>query len=153
VSSGRKNIRNIRYPAALTDRTIPHVAAGTHDLQSEKLAVDYLDTGWNIEKIRPHIEAASDWSRQHGIPVHYTEFGVLRRYLDPDSRLRWLQDVRSLIEEYGMGWTVYDLSCNFGIISLDGAGASHWQRLCPVHPGPIRIETQASSALGLSTHP
>ncbi len=149
VSSGRRDVRNLRYPAALTDIRVPHVAAGTHDLQSEKLAADYVSAGWDIEKIRPHIKAAADWSREHGIAVHYTEFGILRSYVDPDSRIRWLHDVRSLIEQYGMGWTVYDLSCNFGIIALDGVGPSHWQKQCPVHPGTVHIEPRVSQALGL----
>lgn len=149
ISSGRRDVRNLRYPASMTDNRVSHVAAGTSNLQSEKLAADYVASGWNIDKIRPHIKAAADWSREHGIPVHYTEFGVMRQYADPDSRLRWLHDVRSLIEEYGMGWTVYDLSCNFGIISLEGPGSQHWQKLCPVHPNPIRVEPQVGTALGL----
>lgn len=152
ASSGRRDVRNLRYPAAMTDRRTSHVAAGSNDLQSEKLAADYISADWGIEKIRPHIKAAGDWSREHGIPVHYTEFGVLRRFIDPDSRLRWLHDVRALIEEYGMGWTVYDLSCNFGIISLDGPGTAHWQKLCPTHPNPVRIDPQVAGALGLQPH-
>lgn len=149
ITSGRRDVRNLRYPAKATDPKANFVGGGDPG-KVNKLARDYIAKDWNIETIRPHIDYAACWSQEHRIPVHYTEFGVMRTWMDPESRWRWLSDVRSLIESYGMGWSVYDLSCNFGVISLDGTGASHWQKLCPAHAGTMSIEAGAKTALGLS---
>lgn len=149
VTTGRRDVRNLRYPANLTAPDAPHVAPGGDPERVGRLVREYLAAGWDIEKIRPHIEDTAKWSHERGIPVHFTEFGVLRLYADPDSRLRWLSDVRSLLESYGIGWSLWDLSCTFGIIELDGTGPSHWHKLCPAHAGPIRVEPAVRTALGL----
>jgi hypothetical protein len=45
------------------------------------------------------------------------EFGVYREYADPVDRAVWLRDVRTALEQNGIGWTVWDYSGAFGVVS------------------------------------
>jgi hypothetical protein len=148
ISAGERDLRNLRYPAALTDPRAGHVAPGGNVRRVARIAADYIDAGWDIDRLRPYVEDAARWSARHGIPVHFTEFGVLRLYADPASRNRWLRDVRSLIEAAGCGWTVWDLACLFGIAAA-GKSTLDLAQSCIGDGHPSVIETGIRDALGL----
>ena len=45
------------------------------------------------------------------------EFGVYRAYVNPDDREAWIHDVRTVLERHGVGWTMWDYSGSFGVVS------------------------------------
>jgi hypothetical protein len=62
------------------------------------------------------------------------EFGAYRVYAPPDSALRWIEDVRTLLERHRVSWAYWSYRERFGI-----AGPQ---------PGPV-LEPAIAAALGL----
>jgi endoglucanase len=42
---------------------------------------------------------------------------VYREYADPLDRNAWLHDVRTSLERNGIGWTMWDYSGSFGVVT------------------------------------
>jgi endoglucanase len=63
--------------------------------------------------LRQTFDAAQAWSRHFGRPVHLGEFGS-HNVGDPASRGRYLHDVKSLAEERGIPWTLWEWKSSFG---------------------------------------
>jgi endoglucanase len=51
------------------------------------------------------------------VPLVCNEFGVYRDYSDPQDRTAWLHDVRTAFEHNGIGWTMWDYSGSFGVVT------------------------------------
>lgn len=64
--------------------------------------------------IEGEMLAASQWSRQSGIPVHLGEFGSYNKG-DLESRAAYTRLVRSSAERFGIGWAVWDFVHAFGV--------------------------------------
>ena len=51
------------------------------------------------------------------VPVVCDEFGVYREYAEPRDREAWIRDVRTSLENHAMGWTMWDYSGSFGVVT------------------------------------
>jgi len=80
----------------------------------------YGADGWNATSISQHIAFAADWGRERNVPVICNEFGAFRDTAPPDSRARYLHDVRSALEQNGIGWAMWDWGGNFGLVTHEG---------------------------------
>jgi hypothetical protein len=63
------------------------------------------------------MKQAAEWARRRAVPLVCNEFGVYRVYADPQDRAAWLHDVRTAFEHNGIGWTMWDYSGNFGVVT------------------------------------
>lgn len=82
----------------------------------------YGAAGWNAASIRQHIAFTAAWGRERHVPIICNEFGAFRETAPPDSRARYLHDVRIALEQNGIGWAMWDWSGNFGLVRhQDGA--------------------------------
>ena len=63
--------------------------------------------------IRRMLDTAHQWSRHFGRPIHLGEFGA-HQAGDLESRARYLRDVRTLAEERGIPWTLWEWKAGFG---------------------------------------
>ena len=61
---------------------------------------------------------------KRGLVLTCNEFGVFRPYADPNDRAAWLHDVRTILEKYGIGWTMWDYRGGFGVVTKDKNGKS-----------------------------
>ena len=50
------------------------------------------------------------------MPLTCNEFGVYHRTATPQAREAWLRDVRTAVEKYGVGWTMWDYAGGFGVV-------------------------------------
>lgn len=62
------------------------------------------------------LEAARQWSRQHGYPLHLGEFGAYQA-ADMNSREAYTRMVRDEAERRGIGWTYWEFASSFGMYS------------------------------------
>ena len=60
---------------------------------------------------------AAEWASRRGVPLVCNEFGVYRVFSDPADRAAWLRDVRVGFEHSGIGWTMWDYSGSFGVVT------------------------------------
>lgn len=54
-----------------------------------------------------------------GLPLYCGEWGALPN-APREDRLRWYRDLRSILEDNGIGWATWDYMGNFGIVDRDG---------------------------------
>jgi hypothetical protein len=71
------------------------------------------------------------------VPLICNEFGAYRGLTDPTSRANYIHDVRTALEEDGIGWAMWDYRGGFGVVwKEDGQ--------------PARVDGSVMGALGLT---
>lgn len=90
---------------------------------------------WNKDRLASELGRAIAWAESHNVNLICTEFGAYRDGIEPRYRKAWLSDVRSLLASAGIGWTLWDYSGNFGLVSGE--------------VGDREVDTVAIKALGL----
>jgi endoglucanase len=75
---------------------------------------------WDAARIDMEIGQVADWAKRRNVPVLCNEFGVFRKYADPQDRAAWIHDVRTSLEHHGMGWAMWDYSGGFGVVTKSG---------------------------------
>jgi aryl-phospho-beta-D-glucosidase BglC (GH1 family) len=82
-----------------------------------KLAVArYGSDHWDISRIDADIGQVAAWAKKWNVPVTCNEFGVYRKFAPPQARAEWISDVRTTLEKYGIGWTMWDYSGGFAVV-------------------------------------
>ena len=83
-------------------------------------------------QVEQRLAAAAEWARQHGVPVWAGEFGAYPVAAPRLDRLRWLYDVRTTLERYGIGWCLWSYDESLGLdrqvdeeggVTIDGDSA------------------------------
>ncbi len=120
--------RDLPYPAS-PEACRPALQA-ISDPTARADAEKYCSTEGNRAWLENKIGELRKWGQARGVRLIVNEFGVLRYRKDakgqisyltapPDSRNRWLKDVRSLLESSNVGWTMWDYSQDFGLVAAD----------------------------------
>jgi endoglucanase len=108
-------VKGLHYPSS--PETAAKVAAGVPDAGDRLAVIRYGQDHWNAARIDAEVAQVADWARQRGVPVVCNEFGVYREFADPQDRAAWIHDVRTTLERHGMGWTMWDYSGSFGVVT------------------------------------
>jgi endoglucanase len=97
----------------------------------------WLD-GWSAHRIKLEMDAAAAWGKTNGVPLICNEFGAYRDHSDPASRMAWIHDTRTAMEEDGIGWTMWDYRGGFGVVHKQNGQ-------------PAQVDEQVVQALGLKS--
>jgi aryl-phospho-beta-D-glucosidase BglC (GH1 family) len=108
-------VKGLHYPSS--PESAAKVAAGVPDAVDRLAVIRYGQDHWDAARIEADITQVAEWAWQRGVPVVCNEFGVYRDYADPQDRGAWIHDVRTALERHGMGWTMWDYSGNFGVVT------------------------------------
>jgi len=108
-------LKGLHYPSS--PENAAQVAAAVPEAPERMQVIRYRLDHWDAARIDAEISQAADWAKQRGVPVICNEFGVHRPYADPADRSRWISDVRTALERHGIGWTMWDYSGNFGVVT------------------------------------
>jgi endoglucanase len=108
-------LRGVRYPS--TPESADHAAALVPDEVDRLQVIRYGHEHWDAARIDSEMKQAAEWARRRGVPLVCNEFGVYREYADPADRDTWLHDVRTALEHNGIGWTMWDYSGSFGVVT------------------------------------
>ncbi len=127
----------VPYPA--TESSMAELLKEVPDAVSRYQMERYWLDGWNAHRIQLMIDEAAAWGRDNHVPLICNEFGVIRRNPDPVSRANWLHDVRTALENDGIGWAMWDYRGGFGVVTKkDGE--------------PAQVDDGVVKALGLNGH-
>ena len=107
-------LKDLPYPS--TPENVQAGAAQVPDAVNRLNVIQYGLDRWNRERIDALIAQAAAWGRRWNVPLTCNEFGVYRRTADPQARARWLSDLRSVLEKYDIGWTMWDYSGGFAVV-------------------------------------
>jgi endoglucanase len=107
-------LKGLHYPsnpenAAQVAETVPEAV---HRMEVIRYGQDH----WDTSRIEAEINQAADWARRNGVPLVCNEFGVYR-HAEPQDRMAWLKDVRSSLERHHIGWSMWDYSGSFGVVT------------------------------------
>ena len=84
---------------------------GRHPLRPRKTGTPRAST----PKSPKSTTGPSSWN----VPVICNEFGVYRKYADPQDRAAWITDVRTALEKHNIGWAMWDYSGGFGLVTKE----------------------------------
>jgi hypothetical protein len=118
------------------------VAGPAHSLQNPRARAQVLRYGnenWDEARVQAGLERAAKWAQTNGVPVFCGEFGVYRKVAPAQDRLRWISDVRTSLESFGIGWCMWDYETDFGLVTYSEPS---WRR-------GIQVDSECLSALGL----
>ncbi len=108
-------LRGVRYPS--TEESAERAAALVPDEVDRLQVIRYGHEHWDAARIASEMKQAAEWARRRGVPLVCNEFGVYREYADPQDRAAWLRDVRTALEQNGIGWAMWDYSGSFGVVT------------------------------------
>jgi aryl-phospho-beta-D-glucosidase BglC (GH1 family) len=108
-------VRGLRYPSS--PENAAQVALDVPDAVDRLAVIRYGQDHWDAHRIDAEITQVAQWAAQRGLPVVCNEFGVYRAFAVPADRLAWIHDVRIALERHGMGWTMWDYSGSFGVVT------------------------------------
>ena len=94
-----------------------YVASHIADATIQNYVYYYGWQGWNRNFILNALQPVAAWARQYNRIVTVNEFGVYRPYAPAAARSAWIRDVRSVFEEHGIGWTMWELDQGFGLFA------------------------------------
>jgi len=127
-------LTNLPYPSTPENVAAAHAQAPDPINQQsiERYGLDH----WNAARIDAEIAEAAAWGKRWNVPLTCNEFGVYRGTSNPADRAAWIHDVRTTLEKYNIGWTMWDYAGGFSVVTRkDGVTT----------PDPVTIK-----ALGLT---
>jgi len=108
-------LKNLPYPS--TPENVQQAAALIPDAVNRLQAIHYGLDRWNAARIDGEIGQVAAWAKRWNVPVTCNEFGVYRETANSQDRAAWISDVRTTLEKYGIGWTMWDYSGGFGVVT------------------------------------
>jgi len=115
-------LRSVPYPSS-PEGVKPLVSALT-DTASKQMLTQYGYEYWDSKVVRQRLQRAADWAQKNQVAVMCGEFGVLRDYAPPGDRAQWIEDTRTALESFGIGWAMWDYDSNFGLAVRKGDAAT-----------------------------
>ena len=115
-------LRGLHYPSSAENAA--QVAAGVPEARDRLRVIRYGQDHWDAARIETEINQAADWARQHKVSLICNEFGVFRDYADGHDRAAWISDARTALERHEIGWTMWDYSGSFGVVTKTNGQAA-----------------------------
>jgi aryl-phospho-beta-D-glucosidase BglC (GH1 family) len=131
-------LRGVPYPSS--PEAVAPLLPGLVDHPSSHYDVEHYGAmHWGRVQMQARIGQAAAWGKQHHVPVWCGEFGALRDYAPPDSRARWIGDMRKTFDQFHMGWAMWDYQGGFGVVIKKD--------------GTTKVDVPIAQALGLNVTP
>lgn len=108
-------LKELPYPS--TPDNVQPVAVLLPDAVNRLQAIHYGLDRWNALRIEGEIGQVAAWAKRWNVSVTCNEFGVYRKAANPQDRAAWISDVRTTLEKHGIGWTMWDYSGGFGVVT------------------------------------
>lgn len=127
-------LSNLPYPS--TPENVRAIQDQVPDPVNKQTVERYGLDRWNGARIDAEIAEIAAWGKRWNVPLTCNEFGVYRETANPEARAGWLHDVRTTLEKYNIGWTMWDYAGGFAVAPRKDGVTS---------PDPVTIK-----ALGLA---
>jgi aryl-phospho-beta-D-glucosidase BglC (GH1 family) len=108
-------LKGLRYPSSAVNAA--QVAKLVPEARDRMQVIRYGADSWDASHIEAEINQTAEWAKLHNVPLICNEFGVFRYYADPQDRATWIRDVRTSLERHNIGWTMWDYSGSFGVVT------------------------------------
>ncbi len=98
---------------------VARAAAAVPDPVKRLAIIRYGADHWNAQRISAEFDQVAAWGKRWEVPLVCNEFGVYRKAASPNDRANWISDVRRSLESHNIGWTVWDYSGGFGVVTKE----------------------------------
>jgi endoglucanase len=109
------SLRQVPFPGT------PELVAGAIANQTDEFArwklTQYGLEHWDAQHVAGETQFAAEWAKRRNVPLTCNEFGVYRNYSNQQDRLRWIEAVRTALEQNKIGWTMWDYQGGFGVVT------------------------------------
>lgn len=107
-------LAKVPYPS--TPENVRSAEAEAPDAANQQAILHYGLDRWNADRVEAEIGEVAAWGKRWNVPLTCNEFGVYRATATPEDRARWIHDVRTALEKYGIGWTMWDYAGGFSVV-------------------------------------
>ena len=98
--------------------------------------VEYIYNSYKVEGnngwVKRQIDITVDFMNQRNVPLWCGEFGAFIPNSTTKDRARWLQIVRSYLEENGIAWSMWEFASGFGIYEPGSNGLFDYDVNIPI---------------------
>ncbi|OKH30654.1 cellulase [Calothrix sp. HK-06] len=95
-------MKNIPYPS--NPQLVAPLLSQIQDSEAKSAVEKYGQEKWNKAKFIRELAPIAAWAKTNGVTVTCNEFGAIPWVAPRDSMLRYLKDVREVLESYGIAW-------------------------------------------------
>lgn len=95
-------MKNIPYPS--NSAKVTPLLNKIQDIEAKKAVEHYAQQQWNRERLITLLTPVADWAKTNKVAVICNEFGAIPWTVPRSSLLRYLKDVRQVLESLGIGW-------------------------------------------------
>ena len=114
--------KNIPYPSS--PESIGKVLDTVQDDPARYNLLRYGEDNWNAARIDKEISVAAAWAAKYQVTLTCNEFGSYRNFAPPADRALWIRDMRTALEKYGIGWTMWDYAGGFAVVNKQNGHAA-----------------------------
>ncbi len=108
-------LTNLPYPS--TPGNVFVSESQVPDPVNQQAVARYGFDRWDSTRIDGEMSQVATWGKRWNVPLTCNEFGVYRGTSNAIDRAAWLHDVRTALEKYGIGWTMWDYAGGFAIVT------------------------------------
>jgi len=105
-------LRDVPFPYQASQ--MPEFPNGLQGTWIESAFDNYGQEGF-VSQVRSRIAIAARFQEERQVPVFCGEFGVYIPNSDNSSRVFWYEEVRKILEEANISWTIWDYHGGFGL--------------------------------------
>ncbi|MHB1460526.1 MAG: cellulase family glycosylhydrolase [Armatimonadota bacterium] len=123
-TEGLQYLKNLPYPSspALMQSIKTYLAQVPEQWQYRmKIEIErYAVENWNKMRLQARIEQLNAWNMYYGggrLKIWCAEFGCFQDGASPADRCRYITEVRSLFDAYGIGWAYWSYNETFSVMS------------------------------------
>ena len=114
--------RNIPYPS--NPENVSKILDPIHDETARNNLLRYGEDRWDAKRIDLEIGKAAAWAAKYHVPLICNEFGTFRNFAPAADRGAWIRDMRTALEKYRIGWTMWDYAGGFGVVNKQNGHAT-----------------------------
>jgi hypothetical protein len=114
--------KNIPYPSS--PESVSKVLDTVQDEPARYNLLRYGEDRWNADRIDREIGVAAAWAAKYQVALTCNEFGTFRNFAPPADRAIWIKDMRTALEKYGIGWTMWDYAGGFAVVNKQNGHAT-----------------------------
>lgn len=107
--------KNVPYPS--NPENVSKILDPIHDETARNNLLRYGEDRWDAKRIDLEIGKAAAWAAKYHVPLTCNEFGTFRNFAPATDRAAWIRDMRTALEKYGIGWTMWDYAGGFGVVN------------------------------------
>jgi endoglucanase len=107
--------KNVPYPSS--PDAVKVLLDSIPDEPAKYNLLRYGEDNWNAQRIDRELGAAAAWAAKHHVFITCNEFGAFRKFARAADRTVWVHDMRTALEKYGIGWTMWDYAGGFAVVN------------------------------------